>query len=476
MKNTKHILAAALGAALSVTALTSATPFTANARSFAEGGKHTAKDATAILKDVVGIQKLTGADRDAADLDGDGYITAKDATYVLKIVAGLLDEPTESGEIVDPTTSDDSNDSTDSNTSSDTDNSTAINVPEDKNCSHDFDTSTVSAKCETAGSKTYTCKKCGYSYTETISPLSHNYKTTTVNGLRMVPKTETWYLVNYYNAYNASNPLLQNANDLGIETYYPEYGPEPHNEINENNVNGGRLLKDGRLFILTGQYWTNSPTLGWNGTGEQIYNLTEDGAAKAADKYCVSKGLPAYSYGSWTDVQECIKTEIRPVPNEYELIPENKTKTVCTRCKHNPDETEHTHTYVLTNGVYNGNATYICECGDHFTKIVNTKYPPNNVTGPNDPKFTTHTHVYTRTDWDWDYETNEQLIVYTCECGDRFERRWTDLMTNEERIKYDVDNVETPQKYWSDWDNLPAADGWVPDNCTIVSNKIVANS
>lgn len=438
MKKTKRILAAALGAALSVTTLTATTPLMASA--FAEGGKHTAKDATAILKDVVGIQKLTGADRAAADLDSDGYITAKDATYVLKIVAGLLPEnpvtpPTNPDEPTEPTKPTDP----------------VITVPEDTTCKHDFKISTIPAKCETEGSKTYTCKKCGYSYTETIAPLGHNYKTTTVNGLKMIPKTETWYLVNNYNAYTTKQTEVWNCDNLEIETYYPEYGPEPHNSIDVTKTDGPWIFTN-RLYILNAQYWTNSPTLDWNGTGEMIYKPTESEVAHNADKYMESKGISNLLYGNWTDIPEFIKTETRPVPGEYGLIPENKTKTICTRCKHNPDETEHTHTYVLTNDVYNGKANYICECGDQFVKTVNTKYPPNNVTGPNDSKFTTHTHIYTRTDWESSeisHITEYPDAVYTCECGDSFKRNMSEIIANNE---------------------------WIPDNCTIIGDKIVANN
>ena len=45
----------------------------------------------------------------------------------------------------------------------------------DVNCSHTFDSGLVtrSAGCETEGVKTYSCTKCGHSYTETIPPVGH---------------------------------------------------------------------------------------------------------------------------------------------------------------------------------------------------------------------------------------------------------------------------------------------------------------
>ena len=48
-------------------------------------------------------------------------------------------------------------------------------------CSHSFtSTVTAAATCLDAGSKTNTCSKCKYSYTETIAALGHNYKDTVV--------------------------------------------------------------------------------------------------------------------------------------------------------------------------------------------------------------------------------------------------------------------------------------------------------
>lgn len=49
-----------------------------------------AKDATAVLKHVVGLEKLTGQSLINADVNGDGFINAKDATEILKIVIGLV--------------------------------------------------------------------------------------------------------------------------------------------------------------------------------------------------------------------------------------------------------------------------------------------------------------------------------------------------------------------------------------------------
>lgn len=52
-------------------------------------GKTNAKDATTILKHVVGIQKLTGTAYSNADVNGDGKVNAADATAILKMVVGI---------------------------------------------------------------------------------------------------------------------------------------------------------------------------------------------------------------------------------------------------------------------------------------------------------------------------------------------------------------------------------------------------
>lgn len=52
-------------------------------------GKINATDATAVLKHVVGIDKLSGVNWANADANGDGKINATDATTILKQVVGL---------------------------------------------------------------------------------------------------------------------------------------------------------------------------------------------------------------------------------------------------------------------------------------------------------------------------------------------------------------------------------------------------
>ena len=52
-------------------------------------GKVSAADATAILKDAVGIEKLSGIAAANADMNDDGKINAADATAILKSVVGL---------------------------------------------------------------------------------------------------------------------------------------------------------------------------------------------------------------------------------------------------------------------------------------------------------------------------------------------------------------------------------------------------
>lgn len=53
--------------------------------------KHTnAKDATAVLKHIIGLSTLKDEKLFMADVNGDGYINAKDATEILKIVVGLV--------------------------------------------------------------------------------------------------------------------------------------------------------------------------------------------------------------------------------------------------------------------------------------------------------------------------------------------------------------------------------------------------
>lgn len=52
-------------------------------------GLVSARDATAILKHVVGIVTLDGAALKNADMDGDNKVTARDATAVLKLVVGI---------------------------------------------------------------------------------------------------------------------------------------------------------------------------------------------------------------------------------------------------------------------------------------------------------------------------------------------------------------------------------------------------
>lgn len=53
-------------------------------------GAVNAADVTAVLKHVVGLQKLTGNAFKNADANGDGEINAADATYILKMVVGLI--------------------------------------------------------------------------------------------------------------------------------------------------------------------------------------------------------------------------------------------------------------------------------------------------------------------------------------------------------------------------------------------------
>lgn len=48
------------------------------------------KDATFILKHVVGLINLTGDAYKEADANGDGFVNTKDATYILKLVVGLV--------------------------------------------------------------------------------------------------------------------------------------------------------------------------------------------------------------------------------------------------------------------------------------------------------------------------------------------------------------------------------------------------
>lgn len=45
---------------------------------------------------------------------------------------------------------------------------------------HDYDVAITEATCQKAGEKKYTCKNCGDSYTETIKKLSHNYVKTVI--------------------------------------------------------------------------------------------------------------------------------------------------------------------------------------------------------------------------------------------------------------------------------------------------------
>lgn len=52
-------------------------------------GKVSAADATAVLKDAVGIEKLSGIAAANADMNDDGKINAADATAILKSVVGL---------------------------------------------------------------------------------------------------------------------------------------------------------------------------------------------------------------------------------------------------------------------------------------------------------------------------------------------------------------------------------------------------
>ena len=52
-------------------------------------GKISAADATAVLKDTVGIEKLSGIAAANADMNDDGKINAADATAILKSVVGL---------------------------------------------------------------------------------------------------------------------------------------------------------------------------------------------------------------------------------------------------------------------------------------------------------------------------------------------------------------------------------------------------
>lgn len=48
-----------------------------------------AKDATAVLKHIVELKKLTGKSLEMVDANGDGRVNAKDATVILKIIVGI---------------------------------------------------------------------------------------------------------------------------------------------------------------------------------------------------------------------------------------------------------------------------------------------------------------------------------------------------------------------------------------------------
>lgn len=55
-------------------------------------GNVSAKDATLILKHIVGLETLNGSAFQAADVDGSGSVDTADATMVLKKVVGLIDK------------------------------------------------------------------------------------------------------------------------------------------------------------------------------------------------------------------------------------------------------------------------------------------------------------------------------------------------------------------------------------------------
>lgn len=60
-------------------------------------------------------------------------------------------------------------------------------------CEHDYQVTEKAATCTEAGSKTYTCTKCGDSYTETIAALGHSYNNGVVTAPTCTAKGYTTY-------------------------------------------------------------------------------------------------------------------------------------------------------------------------------------------------------------------------------------------------------------------------------------------
>ena len=113
---------------------------------------------------------------------------------------------------------------------------------------------------------------------------------------------------------------------------------------NRNELTGklSGAFADDMMYVKTSEYRTPNASLTWNATrGERIMWADEWEVEWETvcslmdwDPETTPKGKVVDLYGFWTETFELLETEIRVVPGEYDIVPDNKTVSVCTICNH----------------------------------------------------------------------------------------------------------------------------------------------
>ena len=249
---------------------------------------------------------------------------------------------------------------------------------DDTSCSHSYTSKvTTAATCTGVGVKTFTCTKCGDSYTQTIAATGHNYVSgkCTVCGASNGSSTlsDTYYLVGWINGadYGCEGDW-ENMGDYQFVSGQLSVKFDQDSYVFVKTENNGKWLladaytesstcvfKEGgteKMFVPGGKQLTF--TLKENGDGSVTVSYTQGGTAACSHSYtstvtraatCTTAGVKTYT------CSKCGSSYTESIP----MISHNFVSGNCTHCGAFDPSTALSETYYQV-GWING-ADYGCE-------------------------------------------------------------------------------------------------------------------